>query len=239
MEIRIFENSKQLAEEASKIIQQKIKKKPSLVLGLAAGKTVIPLYRQLVKLYKNKKINFSKITTFNLDECLDSTNKNIFKSFMEEHLFKKINIKKSNIHSLDCNSKDLKKECQEYERKIKKSGGIDLQILGIGVNGHMAFNEPGSSFNSNTRKVKLTKTTIINIKKVVDLSKSVQRYALTMGIKTIMESKKIILLAAGKHKATAIHNLIQKKITKKTPASVLRRHKNLMILIDKYSASKI
>ena len=239
MEIRIFENSRKLVEETSKIICKEIKKKPNLVLGLAAGKTVIPLYRRLARLYKNKKINFSRITTFNLDECLDSTNKNIFRAFMEENLFKKINIKKSNIHSLDCNSKDSKKECKEYERKIKKAGGIDLQILGIGVNGHIAFNEPGSSFNSKTRKVKLTKTTIINIKKIVSLSTSVQRYALTMGIKTIMESKKIILLATGKHKATTIHNLIQKKITKKTPASILRRHNDLIIFIDKYSASKI
>ena len=203
MEIKIFENPQQLAKEVSNIICRKIKNNPSLVLGFASGETVKPLYRQLARLYKNKKTDFSKITAFNLDEYYGVDYKNSLRSFMDAHLFKKINIKESNINFLSYDNKK-EKEYKEYERKIKKVGGIDLQILGIGINGHIGFNEPGSSFRSRTRKIKLSEKTRNYSKKYFGSLRYVPKYAITMGIGTIMESKKIILLATGKSKSNLL-----------------------------------
>jgi glucosamine-6-phosphate deaminase len=208
----IFPTKKQAANYAANLIAKQIKKKPSSVLGLATGKTMIPLYKALT----SKKINFSKVQTFNLDKYLDG--KQTYKKFMEKHLFNKINIKKQNTHF----------PTKNYEQELKK---IDLQILGIGRNGHIAFNEPGSFFNSMTRKVKLTAQTI-------RVNKS-PPYALTMGIGTILKAKKIILLAFGKHKADAVARAINNEPTKKIPASALQFHKNVLFILDKQAAIKL
>lgn len=231
MKLIITSNKKEAVKKAVSIISELIKKKPNAVLGLATGKTMIPLYKKLVKLYKNKKIDFSKIRTFNLDEYagLKPTDKESYHYYMNKYFFNKININKSNTHFPSSNGK-------KYEQEIKKVKGIDLCLLGIGQNAHIAFNEPGSSFRSTTRKIKLTKQTRKINSKFFLSAKEVPRYAYTMGIKTIMNSKKIILLAFGKKKSDAITNSIKAKITEEVPASILRKHKDAIFIIDKKSS---
>lgn len=220
---------------AADIIEKAILNKPNIVLGLATGNTVIPLYKELVKRYKKGKIDFKKVTTFNLDSYvkLDKKSKSSFANFMQTHLFSKINIKKKNIHFLDGNSKDLYKECREYEKKIGKAGGIDLQILGIGRNAHIAFNEPGSKIISKTRVIELDKSTIRANSKFFKSSKEVPKKAMTLGISNILKSKKIILLAFGGIKKKAISDTFNNRISKKYPASFLRTHKNCIFILDK------
>lgn len=227
----IFENPNENAEYAANLLAKEIERKPSLVLGFPAGKTVIPLYKNLIKLYKKNKIDFSKIKTFNLDEYLGIDKKHSLRYFMDEQLFSKLNLKKENIHFLPSRSDNPKSSCEIYEKQIKKFP-IDFQILGLGVNCHIAFNEPGSSFKSKTRKIKLSKTTKNSNKIRCD-------YALTMGISTILKAKKILLIATGKHKSKAVRNMLKGPPTTKCPASVLRRHKNVLVLLDKKAASQL
>ena len=224
-------NKKKVAEEAAKIVLQEIKKKQNLVLGLATGRTMIPFYNALVKLKKNEKISFTNVRTFNLDEYvgLGEKDKKSFRHFMEEYFFSKVDLKKENINFLDGKTKNFKKECLRYENKIKKSGGIDLQILGIGRNRHIAFNEPGSSIKSRTRKVRLPEETRkVNFGSL----KNAPKFALTVGISTILNSRKILLLAFGKEKKKAVQNSLQGKISSKMPASFLRLHKNVIFVVD-------
>lgn len=234
MEIIIGKNKKESIKKAVSIISKIVKKKPKSVLGLATGNTVIPLYKELVKKYKKNEINFSKVSTFNLDEYsgLSENDKKSFHYFMNKYFFNHVNISKKNIHFPNSNFK-------KYEKMIFASGGIDLQILGIGHNGHIGFNEPGSSFNSKVRKIKLSDDTRKFNYKFFRQSKSVPKHAFTMGIKTIMNSKKIILLAFGKEKAEAIAKTIHGKITTKVPASILRKHKNVIFIIDKKASGKL
>jgi glucosamine-6-phosphate deaminase len=211
MKLLIFKNKRGAVKRTADIISNQIKKKPNCVLGLATGKTMVPLYKELIK----RKLDFSKVKTFNLDEY---TGKRIMHYFMDKYFFRKINIKKENIHFPDS--------------KTKKITRIDLQILGIGRNGHIGFNEPGSSFNSKLRKVKLSKET----KKA---NKIKFNYAYTLGIKDIMNSKKIILLAFGKGKADIIKKTLEGEITEKVPASFLRKHKNATLILEKEAAIKL
>ena len=225
MKVIILKDKKQVSSKVEKIVSDLVKKNPSVVLGLATGKTMIPLYKNLIKL----NLDFSKVKTFNLDEYvgLKTTNKKSFHYFMNKHLFSKININKKNIYFPEANFK-------KYEKEIKKEK-IDLQILGIGRNGHIGFNEPGSSFKSITRKVKLTKST----KFVNNLFGKSSEYAFTMGIKTIMSSKKIVLLAFGNKKADAISKALEEKISEEIPASILRKHKDVTFVLDEEAASKL
>ncbi|MDD5700037.1 MAG: glucosamine-6-phosphate deaminase [Candidatus Nanoarchaeia archaeon] len=213
MKVIIAKSRKEAVKRAASIFLGAVKRKPHAVLGLATGSTMIPLYRKLVQLYKKGEIDFSKIKTFNLDEY---TRSKIFHKYMNKHLFSKVNIKKQNAHFPSSNTKD-------YENEIKKAGGIDLCILGIGKNGHIAFNEPGSSFQSITRKVITADS----------------RHAYSIGIKTIMSSKKIILLAFGKEKANAVFKSLRGDVTEDVPASVLRKHKDAAFILDKAAASKL
>ncbi len=225
MKVIILKDKKQASSKVEKIVSDLVKKNPSAVLGLATGKTMIPLYKNLIK----QNLDFSKVKTFNLDEYvgLKTTNRKSFHYFMNKHLFSKININKKNIHFPGANFK-------KYEKEIKKEK-IDLQILGIGRNGHIGFNEPGSSFKSITRKVRLTKnTTFVN--KLFGMS---PKYAFTMGIKTITSSKKIILVAFGNKKADAISKALEGKINEEIPASILRKHKDVTFVLDKDAASKL
>ncbi|MFH1365741.1 MAG: glucosamine-6-phosphate deaminase [archaeon] len=223
-------NYKELSEKASKIIISEILKKPNLVIGFAAGKTPLGTYKNLVKTYRKNSVDFSKIKTFNLDEYypLKKNNKKSYCYYMFKNLFDKINVKKENINLLNGASRDFKKECKDYEDKIKKNP-IDIQILGIGANGHIGFNEPGSDFNSKTRLIDLSPETLKE-------NKSLKK-ALTMGISTIIKSKKIILLASGKKKAKAVLGLVKRKRDKNLPASFLKRNKNLLIIIDEEAGS--
>jgi len=223
-------NYNELSEKASKIIINEISKKPNLTIGFATGKTPIGLYKKLTEVYKKGKIDFSGIKSFNLDECypIKQKDKRSYSYYMFKNLFNKINIKKENINLLNGGANNFKKECRDYENKIRKNP-IDIQILGLGMNGHIGFNEPGSSFNSKTRLVNLDKETI--------KEKKVSKKALTVGISTIMKSKKIILLASGKNKAKAVWGLVKGKIDKNCPVSFLKRHKNIFVIIDGKASS--
>ncbi len=223
-------NYRELSKRACDIIAREILKKPDLTLGLATGNTPLGLYKELIKEYKKNKIDFSKVKSFNLDEYypIKKKDKKSFYYYMFKNFFNKIKIKKSNINMLNGETKSVKKECLNYEKKIKKNP-IDVQILGVGVNGHIGFNEPGSDFNSKTRLIELTKETI---KRKSRFGKKVPAKALTMGIKTIMKAKKIILLASGKPKAKAIQHLIKTKSDKDWPVTALKKHKNLIVIIN-------
>ncbi len=237
MKIIKTKNYNEMSENAVNILINEISKKPDLVLGLPTGKTPRKFYKKLSKLCKKNKVDFSKIKTFNLDEYypISKSDKKSFVYYMFKNFFNKININKSNISLLNGDFKDYKKECENYELKIKKSP-IDLQFLGIGINGHIAFNEPGSDKNSKTRLTNLTKETIKKNSNLFN-RKRFPKKGLTMGIKTIFSAKKIVLLASGKHKSKAIASMINGKISKGCPASFLRNHKNTIIILDKKAAS--
>ncbi|MEK6819213.1 MAG: glucosamine-6-phosphate deaminase [Nanoarchaeota archaeon] len=234
MKTILVKDKKEASKIAAEIICKEINKKRDLVLGLATGKTMIPVYKEITKLSKRQKIDFREVKTFNLDEYLglNEKDKESFKTFMNKNLFGKINIQEKNINFLDGKNKGIKKECKDYENKIKKLGGIDLQILGIGKNGHIAFNEPESSFSSVTRKVKLTDQTRKD-DSIFFKDKKTPEYALTVGLKTIMNSKKIMLIALGKEKTEIVKRFFQTKITKKVPATILKKHKDFTFIIDK------
>ncbi|MEK6855342.1 MAG: glucosamine-6-phosphate deaminase [Nanoarchaeota archaeon] len=234
MKVLILDKKEEVIKKAAQIVLETIMKKQDCVVGLAAGKTMKPLYKEIASLCKKKKIDFSKVSTFSLDEYLglNKQDKNSFAYFLEKNLLNKVNIKRENVHFLDGKSKNIPKTCADYEKKIKKLGGIDLQILGIGENGHIGFNEPNSSFSSKTRKVKLSESTRLSRKKIPE-------FALTMGISTILKSKKIILLALGYTKAEAIKKTIQNKVTERVPATCLKKHPNAIVIINKLAASKL
>ncbi len=237
MKIIVEENYQMLSERAAKIIADFIKKNPKCVLGLATGSTPIETYNLLVEKYKKGGISFKNITTFNLDEYskLAPKNEQSYHFFMNKLLFSKIDIALKNTFF----PTDFSPNFENYDKKIKEAGGIDLQILGIGTNGHIGFNEPGSKFSSKTRQVLLNKNTIKDNSRFFKSIKDVPKKAATMGISTIMKAKKIIFLASGENKKEAIYNSFCKKVSTKVPASILQKHKNVIVILDKAAAEKI
>jgi len=193
------------------------------------------MYRILVDMYNNKEVDFSEVTTFNLDEYypISKSNSQSYDFFMKKHLFSHINVPEANINIPNGEACDAEKECEEYENKIASFGGIDLQILGIGQNGHIGFNEPDEFLYSNTHKTGLTESTISANSRFFASAGDVPKNALTMGIATILKSKKIVLLACGKSKHDAISKLISGKITTLCPATMLNVHRDLVVICDK------
>ena len=236
MKIIEKEDYKDISKGAAKIIIAQIKKKPNSVICFPTGSTVLGLYKELINSYKKNKVDFSKVIAFNLDEYLglSKNNKQSYNYFLNKKLFDHINIKNRNL--LDGSINNPKKLSLDYEKKLKKHH-IDVIILGIGVNGHIGFNEPGSKLTSKTRIVNLSKDTIKSNSRFFKNIKEVPKKAITIGIATILSSKKIILLASGKNKAKAIKKLIKGEITEKVPATALRKHKDVTIIIDKQAAS--
>ena len=233
MEVIKVKGYGELSKRAASIVAEQISKKPDSVLCLPTGATPLGMYKELVKM----EIDFSEVTTFNLDEYvgLGKEDKESYHYYMFHRLFDHINIKKENINMLDGKAKDLKKECEEYERKIAQKG-IDLLFLGIGVNGHIGMNEPGTSFSSETHVVNLSEETRKQNSKYFE-GKEMPLQAMTMGIRTLMEAKKIILMASGKSKAEIISRLIKEGVSYSLPASVLKMHKNATLLVDGEAAN--
>jgi glucosamine-6-phosphate deaminase len=225
----------EMSKKASGIIISEILKNPRAVLIFPSGRTPKMLYKLLIAEYKKNKIDFSKIKIFNLDEYYPVSKKSrkSFYYYLHKNFFRKVNLKESNINLLNGEAENPEKECKDYERKIMKHR-IDLIILGVGNNGHIAFNEPGSGMTSKTRVVELNKETI---KRNSGFLCKVPKRALTLGIKTILSSRKIILLASGKEKAKAIKHLVKGKISKDWPVSFLREHKNFLVIADKNAFS--
>ncbi|PJI07796.1 MULTISPECIES: glucosamine-6-phosphate deaminase [Clostridium] len=241
MRIIEVENYDEMSDKAAAMIASQIILKSNSVLGLATGSTPIGTYKKLIKMYNNKKVDFSEVKTFNLDEYYGITdeNKHSYHYYMVENLFKHINIDKKNINIPNGMAKDIKEECEEYEKKIKASGGIDLQILGIGINGHIGFNEPDAKFEAQTHLVNLDEKTIKANSRFFNSIDEVPTKAISMGIKTILSSKKIVLLANGVSKAEVVAEAINGKISPEVPASILQLHKDITMIVDKAAGSKL
>ncbi len=242
MEVIVKENYEEMSKFAAQLIAEVVRKKPRAVLGLATGSTPIGTYKELIRMHKEEGLDFSQIVTFNLDEYvgLPPDHPQSYRYFMNEQLFNHINIRMENTHIPNGMAKDLKAECEKYEQMIKEAGGIDIQLLGIGANGHIAFNEPGSSLSSRTRIKTLTEKTRQDNARFFDNEiNKVPKYAITMGIGTILEARKLILLASGENKADAIARAVEGPITAQCPASIIQFHRNVVVIVDKAAASKL
>ncbi len=224
-------NYQDMSRIAANIIAVQLNKKPGSVLGFATGSTPLGTYRNLIEMYRNGLADFSEAVTFNLDEYCGLSRKDpqSYYYFMMKNLFRYVNIKKKNVHVPDGMAEDFGKECLEYENRIKKAGGIDLQLLGIGRNGHIGFNEPGDVFYHYTRQVQLTESTIEANKRFFDRAEDVPKTALSMGIKTIMSAREI-LVVAGPDKAEMIGQLKNEVCTPQIPVSVLHYHPSCTVL---------
>lgn len=237
------EGSKFVAQQIANLIRAKQQKKEKCVLGLATGSTPKTLYAELVRMHREEKLSFKNVVTFNLDEYYPIDNKALqsYDRFMRINLFDHVDINPKNIHIPDGEIKkdDIKAHCNDYERKIKEAGGIDLQILGIGNNGHIGFNEPGSGIYSKTRLITLdTSTRIANAYEFANISE-VPRLAITMGIGTILQSKKIILMAWGSGKAPVIKMAAEDDDSEHVPASLLQNHDDVTFVVDEAAASEL
>ncbi|MBD3185061.1 glucosamine-6-phosphate deaminase [Candidatus Poribacteria bacterium] len=241
MQVIIKENYEEMSKEAAKIIKDEILHKPNLVLGLATGSTPIGTYKELIRMYEAGEVDFSKVVTFNLDEYvgLPSTHNQSYFYFMQEKLFKGININPENIHVPSGIVKDFNAYCQWYEDEIDKVGGVDVQVLGIGGDGHIGFNEPGTSLVSRTQVVTLTEETIEDNSRFFEKKEDVPRFAITMGVGTIMEAKHCLLVANGEKKADPVSVLIEGPITSQVTASVLQMHPKATVILDEAAASKL
>lgn len=241
MEVIIKPDYEQVCAESALIIQGAWKRKHDLVLGLATGKTPLGLYRKLVELHKKGEMDFSSVAAFNLDEYLglEETHPQSFARYMDQNLLGQVNIRKENIHHLGGRPADIEEHCRAYEEKIKSAGGIDVQVLGIGTNGHIAFNEPGSSLSSRTRLKILTRETVEANRPFFENEQDVPRFCLTMGIGTILEAKMLLLLASGKDKAEVVARAIEGPLTAFVPASVLQLHSQAKFVIDEAAASNL
>ncbi len=237
MEIIIQPTAEAATSVAARLIARLLREKPDAVLGLATGSTPLLLYRELIAL----KLDWRKVTTFNLDEYvgLDAKHPQSYHSFMWENLFRHVNIAKKNVHIPDGMAKDIPKFCAQYEKQIRAAGGIDLQVLGIGTDGHIGFNEPSSSLASRTRIKTLTQQTRKDNARFFGSEADVPHHCITMGIGTIMEARQNLLLAFGPKKARAIAAAVEGSISAMNPASVLQLHPVTKVCLDKPAAVRL
>lgn len=240
MKVIEVENYDELSKTAGTYMSETLSELETPVLGLATGSTPEGLYQYMIEACKKGEVSFKHATTFNLDEYINvpADDPNSYHYFMNEKLFNHVDLPKERAFIPDGMAKDKQAECERYEEMIKNAGGIDLQILGIGANGHIGFNEPPSSFDSKTRIVKLVESTRQANARFFDNIEDVPTQAITTGIATIMKSKQIIMLISGKSKQEAYDRLINGEITEDFPASVLKKHANCVVIVDKEAAGK-
>ena len=241
MEIIICKTKEEASRKAADLVTALVKSNPKAVLGLATGSTPVEMYKCLIADNKAKKVSFKGVRSWNLDEYwgLPPTHDQSYRSFMDENLFDSIDIVKKNTHVLNGLAKDWRKEVTAYEAAIKKAGGIDLQVLGIGSDGHIAFNEPGSSLASRTRIVSLTPQTIKDNARFFKKAADVPRQALSMGVGSIMEARRIVLLAFGANKADAVKAMVEGGVSQFCTASALQMHPDAWVFCDAAAASKL
>ena len=241
MEIIICKTKEEASRKAAALVSALVKKNPKAVLGLATGSTPVLLYRELIALNKARKISFKQVRSWNLDEYLGlaPTHDQSYRYFMEANLFGQIDIPKKNTHVLNGLAKDPARECAAYEKAIKAAGGIDLQVLGIGSDGHIAFNEPGSSLASRTRMVSLTPQTVKDNARFFKSAADVPRYALSMGVGSIMEARRVVLLAFGANKAAAVAGAVEGGVSQFCTASALQMHNDAWFFCDAAAAAKL
>jgi glucosamine-6-phosphate deaminase len=241
MEICIYRAYEEMSRAAAQEVADVLNAKPNAVLGMATGSTPLGVYQELVRMHARGEIDFSHVTTFNLDEYvgLPITHAQSYHRFMHENFFRHINISPQNIHIPSGTTTNYRAFCEWYEKRIEEAGGIDLQILGIGSDGHIAFNEPGSSLSSRTRLKTLAKQTIDDNARFFDKSDDVPIYAITMGVGTILEAKQILLLANGANKAQAVVEAVEGPVTSMITASALQMHPSVRAFFDDAAASKL
>lgn len=236
MNIKKMNSVYEISKAVSSIIIEQVKSKKDSVLGFATGASPVEAYKRIIEKYENGEVSLKDITTFNLDEyCgLSGDNANSYYYFMKDNLFGKTDVDYSKVNFLSGLSGDIEEECKRYQDKIAQCGGIDIQILGVGTNGHIGFNEPSDKFADGPFKVELTQSTIDANSKYFE-NGDMPKYALTMGIGDIMRAKKILLIATGESKAKAVFAMVKGDITPKCPASILKLHPDVTIFIDEES----
>jgi glucosamine-6-phosphate deaminase len=240
--IRIFPSPEQVARALGRDIARQLSAAPRFVLGLPTGRTPIPLYRELVRLYERRVVDFSHATTFNLDEFLGiaSSDPRSYHAFMRTHLFDRINLPASRRHFLDGAARDVDAECARYERAIIRAGGIDLQILGLGTNGHIGFNEPAPALVARTHRTGLRPATRkANAALFNGRMSAVPHEALSMGMGTILRARRIVLIATGAAKARCVNRMIRGPVTTRVPASFLQLHPAAEAWLDRTAASRL
>ncbi len=241
MEVIIKDSYEDVSKLSAEIIADIIRRKPRAIIGLATGSTPLGTYKELIRLHKEEGLDFSRTVTFNLDEYVGLTHDHpqSYHFFMWENLFKHINVNSKNVHIPDGTAKDIPGFCRWYEEQIVKSGGLDVQLLGIGSNGHIAFNEPGSSLGSRTRVKTLDEKTRQDNARFFRNLNEVPKYAITMGIGTIMDARQLVLVANGAGKAEAIQKTVEGPITAMVPATIVQLHPKATITIDKAASTKL
>lgn len=239
MEVIIKTDAEAVSKEAARLFQRQLGRKPTSVLGLATGSTPLGLYRELTALAQAGEVDFARATTFNLDEYvgLAPDHPMSYRAYMQEHLFGQIKVGKT--HVPDGRAADIAQHCAEYEDAIRRAGGIDLQLLGIGSDGHIGFNEPSSSLSSRTRLKTLTPGTIADNARFFGSADDVPRHVITMGVGTIMEARQVVVLATGAGKAQAIAAMVEGPITANVPASILQMHPVCALIIDEAAAVQL
>jgi len=242
MEIIIKQDALEASHAAAGVVARLVREKPNTVIGLATGSTPLVLYRELIRLHKEEGLDFSRVTTFNLDEYigLEKEHPQSYYTFMWENLFSQINIKPEKVHLPDGMAADVPASCAAYERGIVEAGGIDLQVLGIGSDGHIGFNEPTSSFASRTRIKTLTQQTVVDNARFFDGDESrVPHHCITMGIGTIMDARMNLMLAFGEGKAEGVAATVEGPVAAIMPASILQHHPSAKIFIDEGAAANL
>ena len=243
MNVIICKDKRTVAKEAYKIVRDRVMNCRAKVLGLPTGSTPEGLYSEMVKGYKKGEIDFSDVHTFNLDEYigLPPNDPQSYRHFMNKHLFDHVNIKKENVNFLDGLTSDIEHECARYEEAIVSVGGIKLQVVGIGRDGHIGFNEPGTSLTSRTHIITLAQSTIEDNARLFFNGKTekVPKWALSMGVGTVLDADEVLMIAFGANKAEAIHGMLEGPITSINTSSALQLHPNVTVIIDEAAASKL
>lgn len=235
MQIIVTENYDEMSKKGAEIIAEQLKAKPNLILGLATGSTPVGMYTELATMCKDGELDFSKVSTFNLDEYypIKNDDEQSYCTFMKENFFSKINIDIANTNIPNGEAADPHKECEEYEKRLQAAGGVDIQVLGIGQNGHIAFNEPAENLIGSTHVTDLTENTIEANSRFFESIDDVPTKALTMGMASILSAKKIIMLISGASKKAVMKNLLDDYITTNVPATLLKTHPDVVVICDR------
>jgi glucosamine-6-phosphate deaminase len=242
MRVRRFRTADALARALAADVARTLTARPASVLGLPTGRTPIPLYRELVRLYRAGRADFRRATTFNLDEFLGlgARDPRSYRAFMQRHLFDHVNVQRRRIHFLDGTARDVARECDRYEAAIDRAGGIDLQLLGLGTNGHIGFNEPARALVARTHCTRLKLASRrANAPLFGNRLTAVPREALSVGMATILHAKRIVLLATGATKARCVERMIDGPLTPRLPASFLQLHQNAEVWLDRAAARNL
>ena len=240
MKLQICDAVEEVAAAASRLIVEQLRRKPASVLGLPTGQTALPIYDAVVRLHRAGRVDFSRVHTVNLDEFvgLCPTDPRSFRGFMEQHLFRHVNVRADHVHFLAGDARDTGRECVRYERLIASLGGIDLMLLGVGRNGHIGFNEPARDLQLRTHRVGLRmETRRANAASFGGRVGEVPREALSMGMATILQAASIVLVALGRSKAPAVASAFSERISTSKPVSFLQLHPNVTVIVDRAAAA--